>query len=103
MEIRDFSLVPHSDVGASQIDTVKQHKNLIQNNKYSDATALLDNSNVNRGARASLFNLLQEKIKKLQLYFLNEYVAKKEEYFATDEPDSEFMSENGYLFWMKVY
>ena len=103
MEEKDFSFVPHSDVGASELEIVEQHKNLIKNNQYSDATALLDNKNIQKGARASLFNLLQEKIKKLQLYFLNEYVAEKDEYYATTEPDENFMNENGYLFWIQPW
>lgn len=103
MEIKDFSFVPHSDVGANELQVVKQHENLIKNNQYSDATALLNNKNIQKGARASLFNSLQEKIKKLQLYFLNQYVATDEDYFSTEEPTAEFMQENGYKFWIQPW
>ena len=101
MEEKDFSFVPHGDIGANELEVVKQHKNLINNNQYSDATALLDNENIQKGARASLFNSLKEKIKTLQLYFLNQYVATEEDYFATEEPTAEFMNENGYKFWIE--
>ncbi len=101
MEIKDFSFVPHSDVGANELEVVRQHENLIQNNQYSDATALLDNENIQKGARASLFNSLKEKIKTLQLYFLNEYVATEEDYFSETEPTAKFMKENGYKFWIE--
>ena len=103
MEIKDFSFIPHGDIGANELEVVKQHENLIKNNQYSDATTLLNNKNIQKGARASLFNSLKEKIKKLQLYFLNQFVAENEEYYSDIEPTTEFMTENGYKFWIEPW
>lgn len=101
MEEQDITFVPHSDVGLFDIDVVNQHNNLIKEGKYSDAIALLDNENFTKGVRASLLNSIQDKIRELQLYFLNKYVAGKDEYFSFTEPDADFMDENGYIHWLK--
>ena len=37
----------------------------------------------------------QDKLRELQLYFLNTYVAEKDEYFSDTEPDTSFMEQNG--------
>lgn len=103
MELKDFSFIPHSDVGANEIDIVNQHKNLINQGQYSDATTLLDNENFEKGVRASLLNSIQNKIRKLQLYLLNEFVADEFEYFSDTEPDTTFMEENGYTHWIQPW
>lgn len=103
MELSELTFVPHSDVGANEIDIVNQHKNLINSGNYSDATTLLDNQNFEKGVRASLLNSIQNKIRKLQLYLLNEFVAEKDEYFALEEPDITFMQENGYTHWIQPW
>lgn len=103
MEINELNFTPHSDVGANEIDIVNQHKNLINEGKFSDATTLLDNENFEKGVRASLLNSIQNKIRKLQLYLLNEFVAEKDEYFSLEEPNLTFMEENGYKHWLKPW
>lgn len=103
MEERDFIFVPHSDVGTFEIDVVNQHDNLINEGSYNDATALLETESFNRGVRASFLNSMQDKLRKLQLYFLNEFVAEKDEYFSDTEPDTEFMQQNGYTHWLKPW
>lgn len=103
MELSELTFAPHSDVGANEIDIVNQHKNLINSGNYSDATALLNNENFEKGVRASLLNSIQNKIRKLQLYLLNEFVAEKDEYFALEEPDITFMEENGYTHWIQPW
>ena len=103
MELSELSFVPHSDVGANEIDIVNQHKNLISEGKFSDATALLDNENFEKGIRASLLNSIQNKVRKLQLYLLNEFVAEEDEYFSDTEPDTAFMEENGYTHWIQPW
>ena len=103
MELSELTFVPHSDVGANEIDIVNQHKNLINSGNYSDATALLNNENFEKGVRASLLNSIQNKIRKLQLYLLNEYLSEKDTYYSDEEPSLEFMKENGYKFWSKPW
>ena len=103
MELKDIVFEPHNDMGAEDTDIVTQHKNLIDSGNYSDATTLLDDNNYQKGFRASLFNSIQNKIRTLQEYLLNEFVADEDSYYSYDEPDAEFMEENGYKFWIKPY
>ena len=103
MDIQDFTFVPLSDVGAGDIDIINEHKKLIKEEKYSEATEYLNNQNFDKGFRASLFNEIQNKIRKLQLYLLNEFVAAPDEYFSDKEPDEEFVKTNGYTHWLQTY
>lgn len=103
MELSELRFVPHSDVGANEIDIVNRHKNLINEGKFSDATTLLNNENFGKGVRASLLNSIQNKIRKLQLYLLNEFVSDEFEYFSDTEPDAAFMEENGYTHWIQPW
>lgn len=103
MEYKDIVFTPHSDVGAYDLEIVEQHKKLINENKYDDATALLNSEEFGKGVRASLLNSIQNKLRMLQLYFLNEFVANKDDYYSIDEPTDEFMETNGYKFWIKIY
>lgn len=103
MDRTDLNFAPHSDAGAKEIKTINEHKNLIKNNQYSDATALLDNNDYQLGVRASLLNSIQNKIRMVELYFLNEFVAEKDEYFSIEEPEINFMKENGYSHWIKPW
>ena len=92
---------PHNDMGAEDTDIVTQHKNLIDSGNYSDATTLLNNNNYQKGFRASLFNSIQNKIRTLQEYLLNELVANEDEFYSYDEPTAEQM--DGKTFWIKPY
>lgn len=103
MELKDMIFTPHNDMSAEDTGIVTQHKNLIDSGNYSDATTLLDDNNYQKGFRASLFNSIQNKIRTLQEYLLNEFVADEDSYYSYDEPDAEFMEENGYKFWIKPY
>ena len=103
MEQKDIVFEPHNDMGAEDIEIVNQHKNLINTGNYSGATTLLDNNDYQKGFRASLFNSIQNKIRKLQLYLLNEFVANDDEYFSDTEPDITFMEENGYTHWIQPW
>ncbi len=103
MEVKDIVYAPHNDMEVDDEAISTEHKNLIKQNRYDDATALLDNANYNKGFRASLFNSMQNKIRKIQEYILNECVAKEDEYYSYEEPSPEFMEENNYTFWMKTY
>ena len=92
---------PHNDMGAEDTDIVTQHKNLIDSGNYSDATTLLNNNNYQKGFRASLFNSIQNKIRTLQEYLLNEFEADEDEFYSYDEPTAEQM--DGKTFWIKPY
>ena len=101
MELKDMIFTPHNDMGAEDTDIVTQHKNLIDSGNYSDATTLLNNNNYQKGFRASLFNSIQNKIRTLQEYLLNELVANEDEFYSYDEPTAEQM--DGKTFWIKPY
>lgn len=103
MELKDVIFTPHNDMGAEDADIVTQHKNLIDSGNYSDATTLLNDNNYQKGFRASLFNSIQNKVRTLQAYLLNKFVADEDSYYSYDEPDAGFMEENGYKFWIKPY
>ena len=103
MKEKDIIFEPRNDMGADDIEIVTQHNNLIKSGNYSDATTLLNNNNYQKGFRASLFNSIQNKIRTLQEYLLNEFAADEDSYYSYDEPDAEFMEENGYKFWIKPY
>lgn len=103
MELKDIVFAPHSDMEIDDAEIASEHENLIKKNKFDDATALLNNSDYKKGFRASIFNSMQNKIRKIQEYILNECVAGSDEYYSYEEPNSEFMEENNYTFWMKIY
>lgn len=103
MELNDLKFTPHSDIGAKEIDIIKQQEQLIQNGNYSDATTLLDNENVDKGVRASFLNSIQNKVRNLQLYMLNEAEQKQDTYYSDTEPSMDFMDENEYLFWSQPF
>lgn len=103
MVIQDFSFTPLSDTGVEDIEIINEHKKLTNDGKYSEATEYLNTQNFNKGFRASLFNEIQNKIRKLQLYLLNEFVAAPDEYFSDEEPAVEFMETNGYTHWLQIY
>ena len=103
MELKDIVFAPHNDMEIDDINILSEHENLIKQNRYDDATALLNNENYTKGFRASLFNSIQNKLRKVQEHILNEHVAESDEYYSYEEPSSEFMEENNYTFWMKIY
>ena len=103
MELKDIVFSPHNDMSNEDTEIVTKHKNLIDSGNYSDATTLLDDNNYQKGFRASLFNSIQNKIRTLQEYLLNEFAADEDSYYSYDEPDAEFMEANGYKFWIKPY
>ena len=103
MEINELYITPHSDTGANDLEIINQHKQLINNEQYEEATTLLDNQGFEKGVRASLLNSIQNKIRKLQLFFLNEFSSNKYVYYSDEEPTLEFMEENGYIIWRKPF
>ena len=103
MEIKDIVFEPHSDMSIDDIALVKQHDNLIKQTSYDNATALLNNSNYNKGFRASLLNSFQNKLRKFEEFLLNEFAAEDDEYYSYEEPTAEFMEENNYIWWIQPY
>ncbi|MBO5093803.1 MAG: hypothetical protein J6C33_05535 [Lachnospiraceae bacterium] len=97
----NIGFTPHNDLHADDINLVEQHKNLINNNKFSDATTLLDNNNYQKGFRASLLNSIEVKLKQIQLYLLNKYAADPDEYYSLEEPTDEEMK--GKTYWIRPY
>lgn len=93
----DLKFTPHSDMSVDDIDVVNEHSNLISNNQFDDATALLNNSNYFKGFRASIFNGIQNKIRTVQEYLKEKEVVEKDEVLSDTEPISDKQ------FWLQDY
>ncbi|MCM1128065.1 MAG: hypothetical protein NC429_16545 [Lachnospiraceae bacterium] len=98
MKPKDISFVPHSDMSIHDMTTAERHKNLVAQNRFSEAVALLNNADYKKGFRAAVFNVIQDKVRKIQLYLLNKTAAPNE-YYSLTEPTAEEME--GKTFWMQ--
>jgi len=98
MNRKDISFVPHSDMETHEVSTVKQHKNLILQNRFQEAVSLLDNSGHKKGFRAAIFNAIQNKLREIQIFLLNK-TAEPNEYYSLTEPSEEEMQ--GKTFWIQ--
>lgn len=94
----DIKFIPHSDMSIDNQTIVNQHQNLIKNNQFSDATALLDNQNYNKGFRASLFNNMQDKVRMIQEYLLTKEDGSSDEIYSDVEP-----TDSDVVFWIVDY
>ena len=101
MTKQDFSFVPVSDVALSDVELLNQHKALIDGNNYSQATTILNNAGYEKGVRASFINGIINKIQRLGLYLLNS-TADPEDYYSIEQPDPNWMRENGKLYWIQI-
>ena len=101
MTKQDITFVPVSDVALSDVEVINQHKTLVDELKYNEAVTLLNDSGYQKGVRASFINSLVSKIQTLGLYLLN-LTANQEDYYSVEEPDAEWMRENGKLYWIEV-
>lgn len=101
MQINDFILTPHCDMSIDDGSIVKTHDDFIRQHKYSAAAAFLKNHNYQKGFTAALFNSIQNKIRELEIYLLNEYIADQDEFYSLTEPTEEQM--DGKKFWIQVY
>lgn len=99
MEYSDIIFTPLSDTGANELDLINEHDNLINNNQFGDASTLL--SSTDKGIKASLFNYMQERLRALQVFILNEFVAEEGEYYSFNEPNIEEMPE-GAVFFIQI-
>lgn len=99
MDKKDLNFVPFSDTALSDMDLVNQHKELVNNGRYAEASTLM-NQNYSKGFKASLINGIIKKVQTIGLYLLN-LTANPEEYYSIEEPDPEWMAENGKIFWIK--
>lgn len=101
MEREELIFIPHSDTGVSELEIIKQHNNLIENSQYEEAATLLNDHQFTKGVRASLFNSITEKIRKIQLYLLNEFVAEPYEYYSDTEPTEKEMGDK--IIWVQPW
>lgn len=101
MNRSDFAFKPHSDMSADKKDIVIRHNDKIRKKQYRASTALLETNHYQDGFRASLFNCIQNKIRSLQIYLLNEFNAEPDELYSLSEPTAEQMK--GKNFWIQPY
>lgn len=97
MTVDDLKFTPHSDMSVDDIEIVNEHSNLISNNQFDDATALLNDNNYSKGIRASIFNGIQNKIRIVQEHLKEKEVAEKNEVISTTEPTGNVP------FWLQDY
>lgn len=101
MEKEDFYFVPRSDAGVSDLDIITQHDNLIKNGRFTEAVALLDNNQFEKGVRASLIESIKTKLQNMQTYLLNDYTAIQYAHISETEPTDEEMGTK--MFWVKPW
>ena len=101
MNTSDFVFTPHNDMDACNESIVREHSYKVNNQKYSEATIFLDEHNYQDGFRASLFNMIQNKIRKFQTYLLNEFNDDEDSFYSFTEPTPEQME--GKKFWIQPY
>lgn len=99
--ISAFSFRPHSDMDADRKETAIQHREEIQKKNYSSATNILDENHYNDGFRALLFNSIQDKLRRLEIYILNEFYAEPDELYSLTEPSPAQMGNK--KFWIQPY
>ncbi len=99
MTLKDIVFEPHNDMSVDDAATMAAHHNLIKSGNYSDATNLLDNHSYTKGFRASLFHSIQNKLRELELFLLNEFAAEPDELYSYTDPSKEQME--GKTFWIK--
>lgn len=97
----ELSFVPHSDMGLHDAAIVLAHKDMIDSNHLTEATALLEQENYQKGYRASLFCSMEQKLQMIQLHLLNKGFKEAEEYISDTEPVPEEIGNR--IFWISPY
>lgn len=94
--------IPYSDVCVSDLQALDEHRSLIDQYQYTEATDFVQNdaSLERKGFRSSFFNAIEHKIQELQIYLLNKN-AEPEDYYSLEEPAPALMNESGKQFWIK--
>ena len=97
----DIIFTPLSDIGANEIASIEEHKQLLNNESFDGEalTACLEKVG-NKSINASLFNLMQERIYKLGNYVVNQTPIQYE-VFSEKDPDVSLMA-NGAVFFNKI-
>ena len=97
----DIIFAPLSDIGANEIASIEEHKQLLNNESFDieALTACLEKVE-NKSINASLFNLMQERIYKLGNYVANQTPIQYE-VFSEEDPDVSLMT-NGSVFFNKI-
>lgn len=101
MTTDDLKFIPHSDMGADELPIVTSHRELLQNQLYDESVSFLNGNNYKKGFTAAVFNTIQNKLRKLQVYLLNKPSAEADEFYSITEPSSEEMGSK--RFWIKPY
>lgn len=101
LTLRDFKPTLHNDISIDESEIYTKHSNLIKRRAYEEATALLDENNID-GIRASLFNSWENK-----LNYLDELLRKKEfksPYYYSQSPEEPTADEfKDKSMWSQIY
>ncbi len=79
-------------------DRLQAYNSYMHSSNYSTAVDYLNDYNIKKGIRASVFNAIKLKIVELELFLLN-LNASPFEYYSLTEPTAEEME--GKLYWIK--
>lgn len=100
LTLKSFKPTLHNDISIEDEALYNKHKNLINTQKYSDATALLANNSQISGAQASLFNSWEEKNLELEsIINLSEFSSL---YFDSEKEPNEIDMKNKVI-WQQEY
>lgn len=98
--IKDFKSTLHNDVSITDLPTYEQHTNLIKENRYNEAAALLSSYDISLGATASVLNIWEQKVIALEKLLLP--VSFFDPYFYKDTEPAENEME-GKTIWQQEY
>lgn len=96
MVYQDIIFTPYSDTGVDEKTAINEHTELIKKNNLNGAASIAVKTG--KGFTASFFNGFRERIRALEVFLLNEFVAEPGEYYSYNEPNEEEMPEGTEFF-----
>ena len=96
----DTTRIPVSDLQADDVDVLKSYNEDMASGNFSSAVEKLNNANIDRGGRASIFNSLKKKTQELAVWVLN-LTADQDTFYSLEKPTDEQMV--GKVFWVQPF
>lgn len=96
MNYNDINFTPYSDSGVDEKSAIDTHTELIKNNNLNDAASVA--TKTGKGFTASFFNGFRGRIRALEVFLLNSFIAEPGEYYSYNDPNEEEMPEGAELF-----
>lgn len=96
----DTIRIPLSDISLNDQALLEDYRRAIDSAAYSSAVEKLNNAKLEKGLRASVLNVINNRLQKLELFLLN-LTADKDTFYSYEEPSAEQME--GKKFWIQPY